>query len=71
MRKKPKILYFTVLEDAVEVQKVKSRNRCTQMHIMLNFKYVLTGGKTMKNNFVGHQELPYRYFVYLPAVQAA
>jgi len=57
-----------VLDDTVEVQKVKSRNRCTQMHIVLNFKYVLTGGKTMKNNFGGHQELPHRYFVYLQAV---
>jgi len=60
-----------VLDDAVEVQKVKSRNRCTQMYVVLNFKCILTGGKTMKNNFGGHQELPYRYFVYLPAVQAA
>jgi hypothetical protein len=70
IRKKPEILYFTMLEDAVQAQKVKSRNRCTQVHVMLNFRYFFTGGKTM-NNLSGHQELPYRYFVYLPTVQAA
>lgn len=71
VRTKPKILYFAVLEDAVEVQKVKSRNRCTQMHIVLNFKDSLTCGKTLKKKFGGHQELPCKYFVYLPALQTA
>jgi hypothetical protein len=43
------------------------------MHIdarRVELQIALPGGKTMKNNFGGHQELPYRYFVYLPAIQA-